>query len=332
MFLRIIFHPFYTDTRHGKLSLVIIIEKGITMTITFRAYNHAEDYEQVSEFLIKHYQPNNQDGNWIEPAWEYMHFHPALDSSHLEKIGVWESAGEIVALCHYESHLGEAFFQFHPAYHYLRREMLDYAETKLAAISDKDGHRHLCVYVNDNDLDFLALVQARGYTKDPDKNRPLYNFDIPDPFPSIPIKEGFRLTSLAEECDWAKVHGVIWRGFGHRDDIPMNERELEDRQKMFDTPKAQRDLKIAVAAPDGEFVSFCGMFIESVNHFGYAEPVATDPRYRRLGLGKAAVLEGIRRCATRGATTVYVGSNQLFYQAIGFKKVHNSECWVKYLE
>jgi hypothetical protein len=82
----------------------------------------------ISQFLIAHYRPGNSDGNWIEPAWEYMHFHPALQSEHLSKIGIWEKNGQIVAVVHYEGNLGEAFFQFQPAYRYLREEMLDYAE------------------------------------------------------------------------------------------------------------------------------------------------------------------------------------------------------------
>ena len=60
------------------------------------------------------------------------------------------------------------------------------------------------------------------------------------------------------------------------------------------------------------------------------EPVATDPDYSRLGLGKAPVLEGIRRCADLGAKEAFVGSDQLFYQAIGFRKVFNTACWVNY--
>jgi predicted N-acetyltransferase YhbS len=72
------------------------------------------------------------------------------------------------------------------------------------------------------------------------------------------------------------------------------------------------------------------MWYESVNQYAYVEPVATDPDYRRMGLGKAAVLEGIRRCGELGATVAYVGNDLLFYQSIGFKKVYTGECWVKY--
>lgn len=302
------------------------------MNITFRNYNHGKDYRRVDDFLIAHHEPANRDGNWIEPAWEYMHFHPALDSSNLSRFGIWDEGEEIIGVAHYESHLGEAFFQFHPAYRHLRKEMLEYAETDLTSISKKDGRRYLCVYINDDDAEFISLVKERGYERTPDGNRPMMKFVIPDPFPQITLPEGFHLTSLAEDCNWAKVHRVLWRGFDHGDDVPMNEEELESRKRMFDTPKARRDLKIAVQAPDGNFVSFCGMFYEPGGRFAYVEPVATDPDYRRMGLGKAAVLEGIRRCSELGAEVAYVGSEQDFYLALGFKKIHTSECWLKHWE
>lgn len=300
------------------------------MTPVLRAYNPQSDYHRVSAFLTLHHQDGNLDGNWLEPAWEYMHGHPALQSQHLPQIGIWEDAGQMVAVLNYESQLGEAFFQFHPAYRYLRAEMLDYAETHLAGISERDGRKYLCAYINDNDPDFQSLAKAQGYTQDPADRRPLYRLDIPDPFPRPPLPPRFKLTSLAEDADWAKVHRVLWRGFNHEGEPPMDAEELESRRRMFDTPNASRALKIAVAAPDGSFAAFCGMFYEPVRRFAYVEPVATDPGYRRMGLGKAAVLEGIRRCNELGASVAYVGSDQLFYQALGFKKVFNSECWLKY--
>lgn len=300
------------------------------MKIQFRHYTGTDDYKRIDDFLIRNHQPGNQDSNWVEPAWEYMHFHPWLDSTSLAKIGIWEANNEIVAVAHFEWQMGEGFFQFHPNYRHLRATLLDYAEANLTGISRKDGRKYLCAYVNDNDPEFLALVQARGYKKYAEETRPLYRLDIPDPFPAITLPTGFRLTSLAEECDWAKVHRVMWRGFDHEGEPPMTAEELEDRRRMFDTPSARRELKITVAAPDGNFAAFCGTFLEPKNRFAYVEPVATDPNYRRMGLGKAAVWEGIRRCGLLGAKIAYVGSDQPFYQAIGFKKVYDSECWVKY--
>ncbi|MFU8796069.1 MAG: GNAT family N-acetyltransferase [Dehalococcoidia bacterium] len=302
------------------------------MSVKPRRYNRANDYDLIDAFLISHHQPNNADGNWLEPEWEYMHFHPGLDRPSLGKIGIWEADGEIVAVAHYELHLGEAFFEFHPDYRHLRKAMLDYAEANLTGISKRDGRKYLCAYVNDFDAGFRAMVESRGYTDDPEGARPLYRFDIVEPFPPITIPDGFRLTSLADECDWAKVHRVMWKGFDHGDDPPMNDEELESRRRMFDTPKARRDLKIAVVAPAGELVSFCGMFYEPTHRYALVEPVATDPGYRRLGLGRAAVMEGIRRCGALGATVAYVGADLQFYQAMGFRKAYNTQRWLKYFD
>jgi ribosomal protein S18 acetylase RimI-like enzyme len=299
------------------------------MNIKLRQYSGLNDYKLVNDFLVAYYQHENQDGNWLQSAWEYMHAHPYLDQASLRKIGIWEAAGKIAAVVHYESILGEAFFEFHPDYRYLKNDMLDYAEKNLHATSKADG-KFLHVFVNDVDEEFVSLVKARGYEKNDNESRAMCQFVIPNPFPEIKLPEGFRLTSLAEECDWAKVHRVIWRGFNHQGEPPAGEEELESRRKMFDTPTARRDLKIAVKAPNGDFVSFCGMFYEPHNRYAYVEPVATDPDYRHMGLGKAAVLEGIRRCGELGATVAYVGNELPIYQSIGFKKIFTSECWVKY--
>jgi len=294
------------------------------MSVTVHQYQHPQDYQKISKFLIDHYQPGNKDSNWLEPAWEYMHGHPALQPEHLDKIGIWEEDEEIVAVTHYEEGLGDAFFQFKPGYQYLRREMLDYAESHLITPDGK-----LNAFVNDTDLEFTELVKSRGYIHQLWRDRPMSRFDIPDPFPEITLQEGFRLLSLAEEPDWAKVHKVMWRGFNHGDNPDMSFDELEMRRKMFDTVSARRELKIVVAAPEGDFVSICGMFYQPKGRFGYVEPVATDPEYRRMGMGKAAVLEGIRSCVELGAVEAFVGSDQPFYMALGFEVQYVTLCWQK---
>jgi predicted N-acetyltransferase YhbS len=91
-------------------------------------------------------------------------------------------------------------------------------------------------------------------------------------------------------------------------------------------------LNIVVEAPNGNFVSYSGQWHDPVNQIAYVEPVATDPDFRRLGVGKAAVLEGVRRCGALGATVAFVGSDLEFYKAIGFRQIYTSRCWMKYIE
>jgi hypothetical protein len=155
-----------------------------TMTIAIRNYNASADFKLIGDFLIENYQPDNRDGNWFEPTWEYMHSHPFLDESALDRIGVWEDAGEIVGVVHYESKLGEVFFETHPDYAHLKPEMLDYAEKHLYGTSG-NGKRYVQAFVNDFDSDFEALVQSRGYQEAADRDRPMSQFMIPAHLPEI---------------------------------------------------------------------------------------------------------------------------------------------------
>jgi GNAT superfamily N-acetyltransferase len=300
-----------------------------TMMIGMRNYGGPQDFERVSDFLVRHYQPDNRDGNWLQPTWEYMHSHPALDESALGRIGIWEDGGEIVAVVHYESALGEVFFQVHPDYSELKCEMLDYAEKRLFGISEA-GRRYVQAFVNDIDPQFEAFVQSRSYHRTADCDRPVSKFIIPDPFPEIALPDGFCLKSLQEDNDLFKIDRVLWRGFDHEGEPPPE--SIEDRKKMQSVPNFRQDLHIVVQAPKGHFVSYSGTWFERTNRYAYVEPVATDPDYRRRGLGRAAVLEGIRRCGESGATVAYVGSDLAFYMAIGFTRIYTSQCWMKYLD
>lgn len=299
-----------------------------SMTATLRRCAGPQDFPAISDFLYRHYQPDNRDGNWLQPIWEYGYTHSYFDADSVGRIGIWESGGAIVGVAMYESRLGEAFFQIAPDYEHLKPEMLDYAERELAAVSAA-GARTLKAYVNDFDHAFELVVRERGYQLDPESHRPIAQFAIEDPFPSIRLPAGFRLASLAEDNDLVKVDRVLWRGFNHPGEPPAD--GPEGRRQMQSGPHFRRDLTIVAVAPDGAFAAFAGMWFDHINRVCLVEPVATDPDYRRMGLGTAAVLEGVRRCCALGATVAYVGSDQPFYLAMGFRKIFTLQCWLKHL-
>lgn len=285
------------------------------------------DFPAISDFLYGLYRSDNRDGNWLQPIWEYAYTHPWFDEEAVPRIGIWEARGTIVAVTLYELRLGEVFFQIHPAYLHLKPEMLSYAEQHLTGKTDQ-GKRYLKTYVNDCDTVFEHLMRSRGYEKEPASHRPMSQFVIPDPFPPILLRDGFRLKSLADNNDLAKIDRVLWRGFNHPGEPPAG--GPKSRKKMQSGPHFRKDLTIVVEAPNGDFVAFGGLWFDPVNRFGYVEPVATDPNYRRKGLGTAAVLEGIRRCGELGATVAYVGTDMPFYLAMGFKKLFTLNCWIRY--
>lgn len=297
------------------------------MTVNIRPYDRIKDYDKVGDFLIKSFVTGYRSGNWLQPRWEYMHFHPNLNESQLSKIGIFEDSGNIVGVVNYEDEPGDAYFHVHSDYSYLKPEMLQYAEQSLYRKLD-NGQGYLRAFINDFDMEFESIARFRGYKKDENypEFRAMSEFVIINPFPEINLPEGFKLKSLQDDNDLSKVNKVLWRGFDHEGEVPE---DLSGRKKMQSAPNFRKDLTIVVEAPDGDFVSYCGMWFDPVNRISYVEPVATDPNYRRMGLGKAAVLEGIRRCGQLGAAVSYVGSGQPFYFGIGFRKIFSTYPWVK---
>jgi predicted N-acetyltransferase YhbS len=287
-----------------------------------RAYERATDFGRVGRFLVRTYRSKGTHINWLQPQWEYMHFHPLVDDVDLSRIGVWESAGEIVGVVHPEHASGRVYLQVDPACDAVREKMLIYAEEYLSV--QRDGVRRLGVHINDADNWCQHMAAARGFARTTECES-MARFEIPGRCPEIALPPGFRLQSLAEENDLHKLDRLLWRGFGHGDE-PEDD-GIEGRAFMQSAPNYRLDLNIVVVAPEGHFVSYCGMWYESVQAVAYVEPVATDLDFRGMGLGRAAVLEGIRRCARLGATVAWVGSGQRFYQSFGFRVAYQTSVW-----
>jgi GNAT superfamily N-acetyltransferase len=251
-----------------------------------------------------------------------MHHHIMIRDIDLSCVGVWEDKGEIVGVVHPEHTMGTAYFEFHPAHPELRSAMLEHAEERIGIC--RDEVRSLAVHIHDDDLGFQKVASGRGYKKT-EMTDPMLRLDISGDLPDAPLPSGFKLKSLTEDNSYRKIDRCCWRGFNHKGEPPDD--GPEGRAFMQSAPGFRRDLNIVAEAPGGSFVSYCGMWYEPKNAFAYVEPVCTDPDYRRLGLARACLLEGARRCADLGATVAYVGSTIPLYRSIGFKLAYQTYVW-----
>jgi predicted N-acetyltransferase YhbS len=302
------------------------IRGGIDMAITFRNYTSengfTKDYQKVWDFLVRINREEIVDEGFPWGRWEWMFSLKYLEVESLSKIGLWEVDGVIIALATYESVLGYAYFLVDSNYNHLKKVMLEYAWENMK----KDGK--LSVQIDDTDRKFQAVAAAQGFwpTQDKENNAylPLEEADL-----SYTLPEGYRIVSMADEYDLKKYNRVLWRDFNHGDMPDESPESLEERRIEQSGPHARMDLKIAVASPDGDFVSYCGMWYLEGSDYALVEPVATDPAYRRMGLGKAAVLEGVKRCRELGAKVAFVGSSQQFYYNIGFRPYSTKTWWEK---
>jgi GNAT superfamily N-acetyltransferase len=298
--------------------------------MNIRPYNHIKDFSRVGEFLIETYQPGDKLGNWLQPRWEYMHFHPLIKKVDLAKIGIVEDGGMILGVVHFEHAERQVYFQLRPGYEHIKQVLFDYAEENFQGISESTGRLIRATYINDFDTQLEKIAKSRGYQKWVDYGEEMSRYILDKPVPNATLPEGFSLHSLADDLDLRKINQVLWRGFNHPGPAP--EEEIQGRRESMQAPNFRKDLTIVVVAADGDYVSYSGMWIVPENRIAYVEPVVTDPDYRRMGLGKAAVLESVRRAANLGVEVAWVGSGLEFYQAMGFEKMFTTYPWIKYLD
>ena len=256
-----------------------------------------------------------------------MHFHPLIEGLPLEEIGVVEEGGEVVGVVHFEHSLAFAYFQTRPGSEHIKADMFDYAIAHFGGWSRSLGRDIHGLFINESDVGLRELAGAAGFTREDrwDETHSRFLLDAPVAVPALP--DGFRLQSLDDENDLAKVNAVLWRGFNHEGPPPDD--EIPGRRFMQRAPNFRKDLTIVAVAPDGRYVSYAGMWIVPENRLAYVEPVATDPDFRRMGLGAAAVLETLRRVSDLGADVAWVGSDQEFYTSLGFTSEFRNELWVR---
>ncbi len=297
------------------------------MPVTLRNYPQEKlyankDYMKIRDFLYRLNKTKLVSPNFPWGRWEWMIGHICLDDRYLDRIGIWEDDGEVVGLATYESELGDGFFCLDERYSYLKADMLTFAQKS----QNKDGKFR--AIIDDNDWEFQRIARKMGYCPIQEREH-LAAIDL-DGSLNYRLPEGFSIVSMADGWDWNQYRRCLWRGFNHPGEPDGSEESLALRKQMLSGPGVNPHTVICVKAPNGNFVSHCGTWYIPGETYALVEPVATDPDYRRLGLGRAAVLEAVTRCSKLGAKQALVGSSQQFYYSIGFAPIH-TETWWEYM-
>lgn len=293
------------------------------MTIKLRNYigkaGITEDYYKIREFLL-----NLGYSEYTYARWDWMISHSYLEKEAINKIGIWEDEGNIVGLATYDCQLGEAFCLTNAQYTYLKKDILKYAKDHL----NKDDE--FVVMIRDDDKDFQDIAIQAGFVATERKESDAV-FYVNQDSTEYSLPEGFTITSMKENLDLRKYANVLWKGFNHELDGEGELKFTEEDERRFREsmirPNVDLSMKFATVNSDGDYVSYCGMWYDPVSEYAIIEPVATDPDYRKMGLGKAAVLEGIKRVGELGAKKVLVGSTQQFYYSIGLRPYATTTAW-----
>jgi len=320
------------------------------MKPALKPYDPERDFMRIRDFLIDTFSLYQRPFNWLIDRWNFaryfaipvhsyysiQYFGVPTDSHHdlrdelrswEQTIGIWENGeGDIVGVVHSENEeAGEAFVQIHPDYTFLYDEMVTYIEEHLA---DRVGNiGYVKLYVNEG-TELEQIAENRGYRK--------LKFGIPHHeytitgFQEPHLPPGFVIKSVLEEDDIEARRRAKSIAFG-RHYGPSEWPPAQAYRELERAPDYRKDLDLFIVAPDGEYVSFCTIWIDRKNRYGNFEPVGTHAEYQGMGFGRALLMEGFNRMAQYGVTRSFMDSTNEFYRNIGFERTpYTYYPWIKY--
>ena len=290
------------------------------MPIQCRRYKLLADFEPVYRFLQETYDPVTLNSYLLPQFWEYAHVHSYFNHKMTHRMGLWEDGDVLVGIVCYEMDLGDCHMHVRPGYETLLPELLAWAEKELCAV--KRGKRRLQFWITDKEPGKRELLQTNGYRLK--KTDPIKIFDYKNAFVERALPDGFTLID-GTNADYRKLHACFWKGFDHG---PRPDKNIDGRIHGCNAPRFDPSLATIAVAPDGEYACALGMWFDERNQYAYLEPLATVPKYRRMGLATVALTEAMKKTKALGAQYCFGGSRE-FYTAIGFEIKGNSEFWKK---
>lgn len=290
------------------------------MSITLRRYKILIDFERVYRFLEETYDPVTLNSYLLPQYFEYAHMHSSFDYFKTHHFGIWEDDGSIVGVACYEMRLGDCHMHVRKGYEGLLPELLTWAETELSVINN--DKRSLNVWITDKEQYKREMLITGGYKLT--HTEPVKVFDYSHQFIERALPDGFTLID-GTSVDYQKLHYCWWKGFDHGDNP---DDDIDGRLFGCNAPRADMSLMTIAVAPNGEYACALCMWLDERNHYAYLEPLATIPKYRRMGLATIALTEAMKKTKARGAKYCFGGGME-FYSTIGFETICNRELWKK---
>jgi mycothiol synthase len=181
---------------------------------------------------------------------------------------------------------------------------------------------YVCVFPNQ--IDRIRQLESAGYECQADLGENSWSKVLMKrqgffPVKSFPPPEGFLVRSLNGKKEAGAYVDL------HRSVFETKNMSLEWRLNTLKQPAYKPDLDIVVQAPDGRLVAFCVCWLNEENLVAQIEPLGCHKDFRRYGLGRVALAEGLKRLISMGAKEIYVETDDYrntafrLYESFDFK-------------
>lgn len=224
-----------------------------------------------------------------------------------------------------------------PAYEWSGIEVkaMAWAETRLSELRKADGQRWNGAMVSgarQDDTKRIEFLEQHGFRYSGEFAEVNMLRTLAGPIPDAVVPTGCQVRAVAgadEISNRAAAQREVWRPWtvGNVSD--------DDYARLMRLPGYHRDLDVVAIAPDGVIAAYVNGWIDTVNRIGDFGPVGTLPAYRRQGLARAVLLEGLRRMRAHGMDRVCVSTGVSntpairLYESVGFRIVNKYLDYVK---
>lgn len=184
----------------------------------------------------------------------------------------------------------------------LEAAMLSHAE-QVYSVPDGDVVR-LHLPVDESDVLRQQVAQQCGFRQYSGFSHKWHR-DLTGPLPVAPLPAGYRLRSMGLADDYPARSWASWRAFHADEPDEAYDGDWSWYGHIQSAPLYRRDLDVVAEAPDGSIASFTTIFYDDVTRSAVCVLVGTAAEHWRLGLARAALLEGFRRLQQVGGTRVF---------------------------
>lgn len=300
------------------------------MTTNPRPYAGESDLTRMKQLLIA--------GKLASPFSAYVHpgdldwwvYYDTSGEPLTERVWLWEDADRLLGWVFIWPGYSEFDIYAHPAVRATQTaRILDWMEIHLpqmtqAHTSGMPEEIAVAAYADDDLM--ISLLEGRGYRGAPQFVSFSRSLDADLPVPRLP--DGFRFLERMDAAyteQRSAVHASAFTRLNPDGSVASRSKMTPDYyQRFMQAPGYDPDLDVVVVAPDGSFAAFVMAWADSTIKIGEFEPVGTHHDYQRRGLGRAALIEAMRRLRQRGIETATVMTwakdegNIAFYQSAGF--------------
>lgn len=280
-----------------------------------RSYRDEEDAWRIRNFLREVFLLNGRlEHSWHVGRLDHWRWH-FIKTCHLtppmeQVTTLWETPeGQIAAVLHPLCH-DEIRLHVHPHYRTpeLEEEMLAYAEEHHFDYLPS-GQRILYSPVFSDDTMRQQVQSRRGFEKRAGWAHH-WRRDLNEPIPPEQPVPGYVIRSMGDKAEHPARSCASWRAFHAEEPDEAYDNDYSWYRNIQSAPLYRRDLDIVAVTPQDEIAAFCTISYDDYTRSAICELVGTAAEHWQRGLGKAVMLEGMRRLQQLGCTRLFATATE----------------------